>query len=110
MMDWSAIAGNLGPSSILGGVIVSIVLGKLVPISTLRARTEAYEKELARAYKIGEDWQAAALLESKTVNEQASQISELLETGRITHAVLNALPRPTGVGLETTSVPRSDHA
>lgn len=79
-------------------IVVSFMRGWVVPRSTLRDRTAAYEKELGRSIDDGNDWRDSSLAKDTVIFEQSRQMGELLEGARTTQAVLKALPSRGGAG------------
>lgn len=77
---------DLTAGVLLGIVILSIVLGRLIPVRTA-------ERELADRDAQIASWKAAYEAERQRGEVQAEHLGELMELSRTTVAIVQALPR-----------------
>lgn len=103
-MDLSKLPLATGSATaLLGLVLLLVLLGKLVPRSTLedaRADVEQVRKdrdrELAEKQREVELWRSAFINEVGTTRELTSQNSQLMEVARTADQVLRSLPAGNG--------------
>lgn len=84
---------SLSTGTLVLMIVVSFMRGWIVPRSTLRDRTAAYEKEIGRVTDDGNDWRDSSLAKDAVIFELNRQNGELLEGTRTTNALLRALPK-----------------
>lgn len=65
------ILGQIGPWGLVAGFVLLIMLGRLVPNSTLQRERELLERR-------AEDWKAAHEMSQETLKVQSAQLAEIL--------------------------------
>ena len=65
------ILGQVGPWGLVAGFVLLIMLGRLVPSSTLQREREMLERR-------AEDWKTAHELAQETLKVQSAQLAEIL--------------------------------
>ena len=80
-----------GAAGILTFVVLSILVGRLVPRKSLEDVRADRDARLAREEKRGDEWRAAALAQEERSEVQARQIELLLEANRTTNALIEGL-------------------
>lgn len=78
-----------GALAILGGVILAIIRGALVPRATLDRVVRGYEDQVKAAERREAEWRAVALTATR-------QSDALLVAARVAEATLSALPSADG--------------
>lgn len=86
-LPWDVILGKGGPWALLALAVMGIILGRLVPSSTVKLL-------LQRA----EDYRLAWERSEEAREVQAQQLTALLEYARTADAVLRSIPAPTSSG------------
>lgn len=103
VLSWFAnpVLRDIGAVAILSGVVVMILTGRLVPISTHRRELDAAEKRTADAVTRGNEWKATAEETAKVNATVRQQNSELIEANKVVKALLQA----SGPSLADTQQP-----
>ncbi|WP_405376006.1 MULTISPECIES: hypothetical protein [unclassified Microbacterium] len=81
---------DVGAGVVLTGVVIMILTGRLVPISTHRRELEAAEKRTADAVERGNEWKATAAETAEVNATVRNQNSELIEANKVVKALLQA--------------------
>ena len=103
-MDFSKLPLATGSATaLLGMVLLLVLLGKLVPRSTLddaRKDTELIRKDRDKALEEKQReidlWRSAFINEVGTTRELSSQVTQLMEVARTADHVLRSLPAGNG--------------
>ena len=91
-MIWEGVQAY-SPWVVIGTVILAITRGWLVPRRVMVDLVALWQKRAEDAEKRADQWQAAAEANSRTVAIQASQIGELMESGRLTQHIADSIPK-----------------
>lgn len=81
---------DIGAVAILTGVVIMILTGRLVPLSTHRREIDAAEKRTTDAVTRGNEWKAAAEDTTKVNAVIRQQNSDLIEANKVVKALLQA--------------------
>lgn len=94
-MDLFGIPGAVivqgGAVTVLTLVVISIVLGRLVPRKVLEDVRADRDDRLAAEKARGDEWRATAQAQDERNDVQARQLAELLDANRTTNALIEAL-------------------
>jgi hypothetical protein len=83
-----------GATALLVWVFKRVIAGQLVPSSSLEYVRKDRDERVADAVGAATLWQAAHIKSEEARAVQAAQVYQLLETGRISEALLRSLPHP----------------
>lgn len=92
MEVWDQLRGY-PPWVVIATGILAIIRGWLVPRRVMVDLVALWQKRAEDAERRADQWQAAAEANSRTVAIQASQIGELLESGRLTQHIADSIPK-----------------
>lgn len=96
-MDFSKLPlATSSATALLGIVLLLVLLGKLVPRSTLEDTREDRDNRLAEKQREVDMWKSAYDRERDTNTELVRQVGTLMEVARTADHVLRSLPTGTG--------------
>lgn len=84
---------DLGAAALVGIVVLLVLLGRLVPRSSLTDRLADRDAQIQRLVDERDTWRSAHQLSEEARRESQDQAGELLELSRTADYLLRSLPR-----------------